>query len=389
MATTTGKDYYERLGVRRKSPLKEIRQAYRKLARKYHPDLNPGDKSAEENFKQIQEAYEVLSDTKKRQMYDQYGFYAEGYTGGPPPGSTPGAGPGYGPSAADFTVDFGGFEPGGGAGGGFRDLFSQFFRSSGVAAESPEPEGGADLEYQATISFAKAVHGTVEKITYPRLDTCPTCHGSGSGGGAPQVCTVCNGTGKRTQSAAGMRFNLSCAHCGGSGRLRTACRTCAGDGRVRRNESIEVRFPAGVQTGSRVRVPGRGNAGHAGSPHGDLYIITRVEPHPYFDRRGDDLYTQVPVTVVEAALGAKVEVPTIDGRALLRIPPGTHSGQKFRLREKGIVSARDPQRRGDQYVEVQVIVPPHVEERARTLLRELGKFYEEDPRREIFARAAM
>src|SRR5713226_1537346 len=129
MATTTDKDYYERLGVRRKAPLKEIRQAYRKLARKYHPDLNPGDKTAEENFKQIQEAYEVLSDTKKRQMYDQYGFYAEGYTGGPPPGSTPGAGPGYGPSAADFTVDFGGFEPGGGAGGGFRDLFSQFFRS--------------------------------------------------------------------------------------------------------------------------------------------------------------------------------------------------------------------------------------------------------------------
>jgi molecular chaperone DnaJ len=385
MPTTTGKDYYERLGVRRKAPLKEIRQAYRKLARKYHPDLNPGDKTAEENFKQIQEAYEVLSDTKKRQMYDQYGFYAEGYAGGPPPGS--GQRPGPGP--ADFTVDFGGFDPGGGAGGGFRDLFSQFFRNAGGQAESHEAEAGTDLEYQATISFAKAVHGAVEKITYTRLDACAACRGSGSGGGAPQVCTACNGSGRRAQSAAGMRFNVSCTHCGGSGRLRTACRTCAGEGRVRRNETIDVRFPAGVQTGSRVRAPGRGNAGQGGQPPGDLYIITRVEPHPYFDRHGDDVYTTVPVTVVEAALGAKVEVPTIDGRALLRIPPGTNSGQKFRLREKGIVSARDPQRRGDQYVEVQVIVPPQVEERARTLLRELSKFYEEDPRRDIFTRAAM
>jgi len=385
MATTTGKDYYERLGVRRKSPLKEIRQAYRKLARKYHPDLNPGDKSAEENFKQIQEAYEVLSDTKKRQMYDQYGFYADGYAGGPPPGS----GPSRGPSPADFTVDFGGFDPSGRTGGGIGDLFSQFFRNAGGQAESAEPEAGGDLEYQATISFAKAVHGTVEKISYTRMDTCPACRGTGTGGGAPQVCTTCNGTGKRAQTAAGMRFNMSCTHCGGSGRIRTACRGCGGDGRVRRTETIDVRFPAGVQTGSRVRVPGRGNAGQGGRPPGDLYIITRVEPHPYFDRRGDDVYTSVPVTVVEAALGAKVEVPTIDGRALLRIPPGTNSGQKFRLREKGIVSARDPQRRGDQYVEVQVIVPPQVEERARTLLRELSKFYEEDPRHDIFSRAAM
>lgn len=386
MPSTTKQDYYERLGVRRKASVKEIRQAYRRLARKYHPDLNPGDKSAEEKFKQIQEAYEVLSDPKKRQMFDQYGFYAENLPGGPPPGT--------GPQAADFNVDFGGFDfggaggPGGGA-GGFRDLFSQFFRGESPGATTVDAAPPSDLEYQIDISFAKAVRGTVEKISFTRVDACATCHGSGSSGAAQQVCTACGGSGRRAQSASGLRFNVSCSRCGGTGRLRPVCRNCHGEGRVHRTETIDVRIPGGVQTGSRVRVPGHGNAGAPGQPPGDLYIITRVEPHPYFDRRGDDVYSSVPISVVEAALGAKVEVPTIDGRALLRIPPGTNSGQRFRLREKGIVSVRDPERRGDHYVEVQVVVPPTVEERARTLLRELGKFYEKDPRQEIFDKAAM
>jgi molecular chaperone DnaJ len=385
MATTTKKaDYYELLGVRRKATAKEIRQAYRKLARKFHPDLNPGDKSAEEKFKQLQEAYDVLSDSKKRGIYDQYGFYADNM---PPPGAWHPGGPG----TDDFPVDFGGFDPSGagsGAGGGFRDIFSQFFSGAGAAAGHPAAvEVPADLEYQIDIDFWKAIRGTVEKISYTRLDTCGTCRGSGKGAGPEQTCPTCGGSGRRAQSTMGMRFNVACPRCGGSGKLAKACPTCHGEGRVQRTETIDVRIPAGVDTGSRVRVPGRGNVPVPGAAPGDLYILTRVAPHSFFERRGDDIYTNVPVTVGEAALGAKVEVPTIDGRALLRIPPGTPSGQKFRLREKGVVSVRGGNR-GDQYVTVQIVPPSSVDERARQLLKELSQFDEKDPRKEIFEKAA-
>jgi molecular chaperone DnaJ len=194
-------------------------------------------------------------------------------------------------------------------------------------------------------------------------------------------------SGQTTQTSGKMRFKVTCPRCGGSGRIAAPCPTCGGEGRVRRNETIDVRIPAGMQTGSRVRVPGRGNAGTHGAPPGDLYIITKVEPHPYFDRRGDDLYTVVPITVSEAALGAKIEVPTLDGRAQLRVPPGTNSGQKLRLREKGVPSARAQSQRGDLYVELQVIVPKPVDERVRNLLKELQRLDPEDPRGDLFARA--
>ncbi len=381
MPTTTKQDYYELLGVPRKATLKEIRQAYRKLARKYHPDLNPGDNSAEEKFKQIQEAYDVLSDSKKRQMYDQFGFYAENFQGGPPPGG------GRGPGEVHF--DFGGFDFGGAGGTSFRDLFSQFFRGARPEPASTQPEPGSDLEYQIEIGFWEAVRGAVKKLTITRLDVCAQCRGAGAAGGAPPVCTACGGTGHITQTSGRMRFNLTCPRCGGSGRLRTICRACGGEGRVRRADALDVRIPVGMQTGSRVRVAGRGNAGVLGGPPGDLYIITQVQPHPFFDRCGDDVYTVVPITVTEATLGTKIEVPTIDGRTLLRIPPGTNSGQKFRLREKGVPLARTPERRGDQYVEVQVVVPKPVDERVRNLLRELGKLAPEDPRRDLFARAGV
>ncbi len=381
MPTTSKQDYYELLGVPRKATLKEIRQVYRKLARKYHPDLNPGDKSAEEKFKQIQEAYDVLSDSKKRQMYDQFGFYAENYAGGAPPGA------GTGPGEAHF--DFGGFDFGGAGGASFRDLFSQFFRGMDAEPSATQPQAGSDLEYQIQIGFWEAVRGTVKKLTMTRLDVCSECRGTGSLGGAQQVCTACGGSGHVTQTSGRMRFNVTCSRCGGTGRLRTICRVCGGEGRVRRAETIDVRIPAGVQTGSRVRVPGHGNAGTLGGPPGDLYIITEVQPHSFFERRGDDLFTVVPITISEATLGAKIEVPTMDGRALLRIPPGTNSGQKFRLREKGVPLARNPGRRGDQYVEVQVVVPKPVDERVRNLLRELGKLAPEDPRRDLFARAGV
>jgi len=390
MATATKQDYYELLGVPRKASAKEIRAAYRKLARKYHPDLNPGDKSAEEKFKQIQEAYDILSDAKKRQMYDQFGFNTPGSGGAPPPGT------GYSYEAGgpqDVHFDFGGFDFGGGnagpgAGGGtnFRDIFSQFFRGAGAAQQAPEREAGEDLEFQINITFAEAMHGTVKKLSITRLDVCNACNGSGAVG-TEQVCPDCGGTGQVTQTSGKMRFQVPCSRCGGTGKLRSVCRGCGGEGRVARVDSLDVRIPPGAKTGSRVRVAGRGNVGpHRGAP-GDLYIILNVEPHPFFERRGDDLYTVVPVTVPEASLGAKVEVPTIDGRSQVRIPPGTSSGKKLRLREKGAPSMRDPSQRGDQIIEVQVIVPKPEDERVRNLMKELTKIEPEDPRRDLFARA--
>ena len=392
MATATKQDYYELLGVPRKASAKELRAAYRKLARKYHPDLNPGDKSAEEKFKQIQEAYDTLSDTKKRQTYDQFGFNVPGQGGGPGPGY------GGGGSPEDIHFDFGGFDFGGGAGQGsggagggasFRDLFSQFFRGANAAQATQEREPGDDLEYQIDITFAEAMRGTVKKLSFTRLDVCNVCHGTGAAPGDEKVCPTCGGSGQVTQVSGKMRFQIPCSRCGGAGMLRTACRNCGGEGRVARMETLDVRIPPGAQTGSRVRVAGRGNVGLHGGPPGDLYIVMKVGPHPFFDRRGDDLFTVVPITVTEASLGAKVEVPTIDGRAQVRIPPGTNSGKKLRLREKGAPSARHPGKRGDQIVEVQVVVPKPEDERVRNLLKELSKIDPEDPRREIFSRAAV
>lgn len=392
MATTTKQDYYELLGVPRKAPVKEIRGAYRKLARKYHPDLNPGDKSAEEKFKQIQEAYEVLSDSKKRQMYDQFGFNAPG-PGGMPPGSA-----GYGgASPEDIHFDFGGFDFGGGAPGAggagnatsFRDLFSQFFRGANAARPADERESGTDLEYQIEISFGEAMHGTVKKLSFMRLDVCNVCHGTGAAPGDEKTCPTCGGSGQVTQVSGKMRFQVTCSRCGGSGKLHNVCRNCGGEGRVQKMETLDVRIPPGAHTGSRVRVAGRGNAGMHGGPPGDMYIIIQVQPHPFFERRGDDLYTVVPVTVSEASLGAKVEVPTIDGRAQVRIPPGTNSGTKLRLREKGAPSIRQSGKRGDQIIEVQVAVPKPEDERVRNLMKELSKLDGQDPRRELFSKASL
>jgi molecular chaperone DnaJ len=389
MATTTKQDYYDLLGVPRKASAKDIRAAFRKLARKYHPDLNPGDKSAEEKFKQLQEAYDVLSDTKKRQTYDQYGFYSDNIPPGGPSGSLH---PDDAGSGVNF--DFDGFDFGGGAGPGtagggssFRDLFSQFFRSGrGVEAE-PEHEQGGDLEYKIEIDFWDAVRGAVKKLTITRLDTCETCHGTGAVGSA-QTCPTCHGSGTIQQSAGKMKFNVPCTRCGGTGKIRKVCPTCSGEGRIRHTETIDVRIPAGVASGSRVRVPGKGNVGTMGAPAGDLYLHVEVKPHSFFERRADDLYTKVPVTVSEATLGAKVEVPTIDGRSLVRIPPGTNSGKTLRLKEKGVPSARNGAR-GDQYVEIQVVVPQPTDERVRKLMKDLESVAPEDPRKDLFTKAGV
>ena len=383
--TTPKHDYYETLGVPRRASAEELRKSYRKLVRKYHPDLNPGDKAAEEHFKNVQEAYDILSDAKKRQMYDQHGFYSEnGFPGG---------------AGADQTqpgMDFGGFDfsdyfkqsgrqpPAGEThAGGFSDIFSQFFKRGGGREPAEEPQQGTDLEYALNIDFWQAIRGTQARISITRHDVCGTCSGTGVASGGAVSCPQCGGTGSVSQMAGAMRFNLTCPRCGGKGRLENACPTCHGDGRVPRTETVEIRIPPGAQNGSRLRVPGKGNAGTLGAPAGDLYITTRVEEHPFFHRTGDNVEIRVPITVAEAGLGAKVEVPTIDGRTQLKIPPGTQNGQKFRLRDKGVFNSRKNQR-GDQVVEVAIQVPKVQDERTKEILRELAKLHPEDPRAAIW-----
>jgi molecular chaperone DnaJ len=385
---TSTQDYYGALGVSRGASQEEIRKAYRKLARKHHPDLNPGDKAAEERFKRVQEAYDVLSEPKKREMYDQVGYYSEH---GPQPGAGgPQPGPGMGFGGFDFSqyAGAGQAEPGaGGAAGGFsgqfRDLFGQFFGGGG-RTEERQPEAGSDLEYGLNIDFWRAIRGTQVSVNISRQEVCATCGGTGSAATGATTCPQCQGRGTVTQMAGAMKFNISCPRCGGSGKLRNVCPTCHGDGRLATSETVEVRIPAGVQTGTRLRVPAKGNAGTGGAPPGDLYITVRVEPHPFFERDGDDIAIRVPVTVSEASLGAKIEVPTIDGRALLKIPPGTASGQKFRMRERGVQNTRK-NARGDQIVEVVVQPPKARDERTREILRELAKLNPEDLRENIWS----
>jgi molecular chaperone DnaJ len=325
-------------------------------------------------------------------MYDQFGYYSEHAQPGPQPG-----GPGMGFEGFDFSDIFtrAGGGAGAGAGGGagargagdfsFHDVFSNLFGRGGRRGEDQSAaQKGADLEYALNIDFWQAIRGTQITLNVGRQETCGTCGGSGAANTGNATCPECNGTGNVTQVAGAMRFSLSCPRCGGSGRLRNVCPTCHGDGRISKPESVEVRIPPGVQTGTRMRVPGKGNAGTMGAQAGDLYITIRVDPHPFFRREGDNIEITVPVSVTEAGLGAKIEVPTIDGtRALLKIPPGTRGGQKFRMREKGVSNSRR-NTRGDQIVEV-VVQPPRVrDERTKEILRELANLNPEDPRAEIW-----
>jgi len=405
MPVETQKDYYATLGVARDAKPEAIRKAYRHLARKYHPDVNPGNKASEEKFKALSEAYEILSDEKKRKIYDQYGFYADNI----PPGGYPGAGNaaaaytagGAGTGGFDFSgFDFSDFDLGGArgsrtspggdvsggeGGGGFRDFFAQIF-SRGARAEPEEDEQarGRDLEHHMHLGFWDAVRGTQVRVTVNRNETCSVCKGTGAGKGSPTTCPTCEGTGRLNRQSGAMRFSGPCPDCAGTGKRRPVCPNCSGAGYLSRPETFDVRIPPGVDQGSRVRVPGKGNAGGKGGPPGDLYIVTEVEPHPFFERRGDNIYVKLPVAFTEAALGAKVEVPTIDGPSTIKIPPGTQSGQKLRLRGKGVKSLRGDMR-GDQFVEVQVVVPKVADERSKELLRELARLNPEDPRRDLKA----
>ncbi len=390
MTTTQQKDYYKVLGVKRGASSDEIRKAYRRLARKYHPDVNPGDQSAEDRFKTVQEAYDILSDKKKRQMYDEFGFYSDA---GPYAGAAGRAGQG----GFDFSgFDFSDFTAGGArasrgpagkeSGGGFSDLFSKFFRqgdSGGSPRAATRP--GEDLEYTIDIGFWDAIRGTTIRLSIFRQENCRQCRGLGNIASGSAQCTECGGSGQVNQTVGAMRFNITCPRCQGRGQLRNACSACGSSGRVGHNETVEVRIPAGAQTGSRLRVPGKGNAGHLGGASGDLYIVTRVGSHPFFERKADDIHIEAPVTIPEAILGGKIEVPTIDGKALLKIPPGTNSGKTFRLREKGVLNRRS-RRRGDQFVEVKIVVPSIADEASKELAREFAKVNPEDPRGDLWNR---
>ncbi len=392
MATTANKDYYATLGVKKTATPEEIRKAFRKAARKYHPDVNPNDKRAEEKFKEISEANDVLSDEKKRKVYDQVGFYsdqidpaqAEAYarqqrSGGSQP-----------------PIDFGGFDfsgfqgdPGAQTGtgnfgsGSFGDIFSGIFGGAQQHRQARGPQPGTDLEYQATVDFWTAIRGGQARIQINRQETCPACHGQSHVGGNAE-CPECHGTGQVTQMGGRMKFNITCPRCNGTGHISHDCSTCHGEGTISHSETVEFRIKAGTRDGQRIRLQGKGNAGVNGGPAGDLFLIVRTGTNPVFTRVSDDIQITVPITVAEAALGAKVEVPTIDGRAQLKIPPGTQSGQKLRMRERGVESASHPGQRGDEIVTVEVAVPHLNDERSREIMRELARLNPDDPRKSLF-----
>lgn len=377
------KDYYEILGVKKDAKADDIKKAYRKLARKYHPDVNPNDKSAEEKFKEIQEANDVLSDEKKRKVFDRFGYYADNLDVNSPYGAASAGG-----GASNFDFSGFNFEPGGSgtSSSSFRDIFSDLFGGGGAAGNAkrePEipraqPQKGKDIEIPLALSFEESFSGLTTNITVNRSEQCSRCQGAGDTGGAIITCPTCKGSGQLQK--AGGRIQI-CPDCEGAGRRREPCSQCNGKGTTPKTEQVKVRIPAGVDTGSRVRIPKKGHGGRLGAPAGDLFILTNVGKHKFLTRKGDNIYITVPVTLPEAALGAKIEVPTVEGRATLKIPAGTQSGQKFRLRERGFPSLRNPELRGDEFIEVKLALPDVISEETKEILRQFEKANKENPRR--------
>jgi molecular chaperone DnaJ len=364
-------DLYVVLEVVRTATENDIKKAFRKLARRYHPDINPGDRTAEEHFKLISEAYEVLSDPTKRQFYDQNGFYTEGVL---EQQDTRGQ--------ATWGFSFKNFDFAGGAQTPAGEVFSHFFSRQAARRDA---ERGQDLEYQMSIAFADSISGVKARISVQRRHACAECNGLGRASAKrSNTCATCGGNGNVVRLRGRLQFMAPCDDCSGTGKVVTECPDCGGEGRLVRTDIMEVEIPAGVSSGSRIRFPGAGDAGRYGGPSGDLYVITNVAPHPFFTRAGDNVQCALPITFVEAALGAKVEVPTVDGKAVVRIPPGTQNGQMFRLRGKGAPSLMQPGMRGDQFVEVQVVVPRVADERSKEILKEFAHLNSEDPRREIW-----
>ncbi len=379
------KNYYDILGVKKDAKAEDIKKAYRRLARKYHPDVNPNDKSAEEKFKEVQEAYDILSDEKKRKVFDRFGYYNDNLDPDSPFASGAGAGGAGGFDFSGFTWDTGSTGTSGG-GSSFRDIFSDLFGGGGGTKREPEPpkplpKKGRDIEIPLALSFEEAFSGLTTNITVNRSEQCSRCMGAGDTGGPVVSCPTCKGTGQVMKTGGRLQFSQVCADCEGSGRRRQPCSLCHGKGVTPKTEQVKIRIPAGVDTGSRVRIPKKGHGGRLGAEPGDLFILTNVGSHRFFTRKGDNIFVTIPITVPEATLGTKIEVPTVEGRAQLKIPPGTESGQKFRLRERGFPSLRNPNLRGDQFVEVQIKLPRIISEETKELLRTWEKANPENPRK--------
>lgn len=378
------KDYYNILGVKKDAKADEIKKAYRRLARKHHPDVNPNDKVSEDKFKEVQEAYDVLSDDKKRKVFDRFGYYADNLDPDSPFGAGASAG---GAGAGGF--DFSGFDFTGGQTGGssssFRDIFSDLF-GGGSAKREPEPpkpmpKKGRDIEIPLALKFEEAFTGLTTNITVNRSEQCSRCHGAGDTGGPVVTCPTCSGAGQVMRSGGRLQFSQGCPDCEGTGRRREPCSVCSGKGVTPKTEQVKIKIPAGVDTGSRVRVPKKGHGGRLGAEPSDLFILTNVGKHPFLTRKGDNVYVTVPITVPEAALGTRIEVPTVEGKAQLKIPPGTESGQKFRLRERGFPSLRNPSLRGDQFIDVKISMPRVISEETKEVLRQFEKLNPENPRK--------
>jgi molecular chaperone DnaJ len=357
--TSGVQDFYKVLGIEKSASQDDIKKAYRKLARKYHPDLNPGDKTAEQKFKDINEAYQVLSDPKKRSEYDQFGSSPFGA-----------GGPGFeGFRAYDSrdSFDFGSF------GDIFADIFGTRMQPETGYAKGPDMVMGLDL------SFEEAFSGVTKTISFNREVSCKTCNGSGAE--SSQVCPTCKGSGTSKISKGFFKMAQPCSACRGTGRKITkVCSVCGGRRQILKTETLKVKIPRGADTGSRVRLKGMGGAGRGAGAPGDLFIEITVKPHAHFKRKGNDIFLELPVTFSEAALGAKIEVPTMDGIAAMTLPPGTQGGQRMKLSGKGFPSTKTS-RRGNQYVDIKIVIPKGLDEKAKDAIKHVDSFYRENPRK--------
>lgn len=348
-------DYYEILSVERTATDTEIKTAYRKLAMQYHPDRNPNNPEAEEKFKACSEAYQVLSDPDKRAAYDRYGHAGVGGAGNPFHG---GGNP---------------FQGQGDLGDIFGDIFGEMFNMGGSNRRASRQQRGRDMQVSMTLEFEEAVFGVEREITIRRAETCETCKGTGSANGKqPETCQQCGGRGQIRTQQGFFSVARTCPVCSGTGTvIRTPCSTCKGDSRVLREHTIQVKVPAGVEQGTRIRYSGEGEAGRFGGPNGDLYVMLEVKPHKFFERDGDDLHCVIPISFVQAALGTELELETLDGVETIKVPEGTQSGREFKLRSKGVPHLNS-HGKGDLIVEVRVQTPTKLSKQQKELLRQLG-----------------
>ena len=360
------RDYYEVLGVEKGASAEEIKKSYRKKAMKYHPDRNPGDKEAEEKFKELGEAYEVLSDDDKRSRYDQFGFA--------------GVDPNYGAGQGGYGGGFGGFGGGFGGFGDFGDIFGDLFGGGSTRRANAQtvPRRGDNVGAQLELTFEEAAFGVEKEVTVPRIENCAACNGTGSADGVIETCGNCRGTGqvRTTQSFMGMTMQSTseCPHCSGRGKIiKTPCTTCRGKGKVRRNHKVKVKIPAGIDMGQSIRAGGEGNVGYNGGPNGDLLVEISIRNHPIFTRRGMEVYCEVPISFTQAALGAKLQIPTLDGKEEFEIPEGTQTGKTFTMFGKGIPNVHNPKRRGNHHFTVVVETPTKLTREQKELLQKLDE----------------